>query len=164
MDRWKGIPESQEYMNVVRESLHRTLEMAVRDFEDASVMMATALYVTILETDPDGLKMARELGGEEGEMRALEFLAGKGFPEELPRIPRNQSERRKTPEEVRALWPICSAAVDKVFLGLPNSTRKDLTLNMSWALHRMALQRFPSYGLRMEAKRLEKEAKRKKQA
>jgi hypothetical protein len=42
---------------------------------------------------------------------------------------------RKTPPEIRVLWPVARRAVDQAFHGLSEIVFKEIVLSLSWALH-----------------------------
>jgi hypothetical protein len=113
--------------------------------QDVAAQLAKSLYYSSLRHTPLALRAVREWGGSGMEMKALEYLARVGFPEDHPVPAPARGSLRKTPREVRALWKPCKEAVDETFHELPKEVHQTLCLNLSWHYHLQAMHRKPWY-------------------
>jgi hypothetical protein len=112
---------------------------------EVATQLAHALYYSSLRHTPLALRAVREWGGNGMEMKALEYLARVGFPEDHPVPAMARGSLRSTPREVRALWKPCKEAVDETFHELPKELSQQLSLNLSWHFHLQGMHRKPWY-------------------
>jgi hypothetical protein len=133
-------PEIAGAVEIARSALVRTAIRfnITRDMDDASLMLGAALYRSFLRHFPLAPSLTSQQYGPEALARAERYLEKVGRPQDGPPIPRpsGTSDQRRTPPEVRMMWGTCDEAVGEVLLGMGEQSRKALTLNLSWGLHK----------------------------
>jgi hypothetical protein len=143
-------PEIYSAVEVARAALYRTsLTFNItQDMDDAAKVLGLALYKSYLRHIPFALESVARHGPEALE-RAVAYREFAGMVDDpfKPRMVRMPPgiEQRKTPPEIRRLWKCCEAPVEETFLGLSPNTKKALTLNLSWGLHKAMYLVNPAY-------------------